>query len=248
MARHAAVSVDNDLASGEAAVAHGAADDEHAGRVDVVARVGAQPLGGKHFLDDEVHHRLVDVGLADALIVLRRQYHRINTHRLAILVAQGHLAFGIGAQPGQRAVLAQLRLPLYQTVGVEDGRGHESFGFIGGVAEHQALVAGTLFLVVAGIDALGDVRALLANGIENSTGRAIEADFRAVVADVQHHVAHHVLEVDVGFGGHLAGNHHHAGLDQGLHRNARIGVVDKDLVEDGVGDLVGHFVGVPFGH
>ncbi len=36
MARHAAVGVDDDLTAGQAAVAHRAADNETAGRVDVV--------------------------------------------------------------------------------------------------------------------------------------------------------------------------------------------------------------------
>ena len=34
----------------------------------------------------------------------------------------------------------------HQAVGIVDRRGHQHVGFVGGVAEHQALVAGALFV------------------------------------------------------------------------------------------------------
>src|SRR5690606_34049284 len=54
---HAAVGVDDDLAAGQAAVAHRAADDELAGRVDVVLGVLVQQFGRQGVLDDQLHDR-----------------------------------------------------------------------------------------------------------------------------------------------------------------------------------------------
>ena len=83
-----------------------------------------QPLGGQDFLDDQVHNRFANVCLADVLIVLGRQYDRVDGHRLAVFIAQGYLAFGIRAQPWQSAMLAQFRLALYQAMGIIDRCGH----------------------------------------------------------------------------------------------------------------------------
>src|SRR5690606_18636698 len=88
----AAVAVDDDLAPGEAAVTHGAADDELAGGVDVVLGAGVEPALGQHVLDDLLHHRFLEILLADVLGVLGGEHHRIHRHRLAVFVAQGHLA------------------------------------------------------------------------------------------------------------------------------------------------------------
>ncbi len=70
MTRHAAVGVDDDLATGQTAVAHRAADDELAGRVDVVLGGGVQQFGRDHLFDDLFHHRFAQVRLADVRVVL----------------------------------------------------------------------------------------------------------------------------------------------------------------------------------
>src|SRR5690606_7663088 len=61
VAREAAVGVDDDLAAGQTAVAHRAADDETAGRVDVELRVLRDPLRRQHRLDDLLHDRLLEL-------------------------------------------------------------------------------------------------------------------------------------------------------------------------------------------
>ena len=52
MTAHAAVGIDDDLAAGEAGVAHGSADDEATGGVDVILGVGVEQLRGDDGLDD----------------------------------------------------------------------------------------------------------------------------------------------------------------------------------------------------
>jgi hypothetical protein len=164
------------------------------------------------------------------------------------VVAQGDLALRVRTQPGQLAGLAQLRLALHQPVRVVDRRRHQHLGLVARVAEHQALVAGALLLVLALVHAHGDIPGLLADGVEHGAGGAVEADVRAGVADIRDHVAHDFLEVDIGAGRHLAGNDDHAGLDHGFHGDAGLPVVLQDVVEDGIGDLVGHLVRVSLGH
>jgi hypothetical protein len=63
-----------------------------------------------------------------------------------------------------------------QAVRVGDRRRHQHVGLVGGVAEHQALVARALLASVLAVDAHGDVGGLLADRVEHRAGRAVEAD------------------------------------------------------------------------
>ncbi len=213
----------------------------------MVLGVAVQPFGRQHRLDDLFHHRFAQIRQLDVRGVLSGQHHRVHRHRLAVFIAQGYLALGVRTQPAEPAVLAQLRLALHQPVGEVDRRRHQRVGFVGGVAEHQALVAGALFLVLGFVDAHGDVRGLLADAVEHRAGGAVEAHVGAVVADVQNHLADDVFQFHIGAGAHFAGNDGHTGLDHGLHGHAGVGVVGDDGVEDRVRDLVGHFIRMAFG-
>src|SRR5690606_26784106 len=97
----AAVGVDDDLASGQAAVTVGTADHEAAGGVDVELGLLVDPLGRKNFLDDLFHNAFADFLVLDVRRVLGREHDGVNGVRLAVDVAEGQLALGIRKQPGQ---------------------------------------------------------------------------------------------------------------------------------------------------
>ena len=48
----------------------------------------------------------------------------------------------VGAEVGQRAILADGGQPLHQPVGQVNGEGHQAVGLVAGEADHHALVAG----------------------------------------------------------------------------------------------------------
>src|SRR5690606_6303329 len=98
------------------------------------------------------------------------------------------------------------------------------------------------------IDALSDVDRLLAYDVEYAASSAVEANFRAGVADVDDDVADDLFQIDPGAGGDFAGDDGHAGLDQGLTGHAGVFVLGDDGVQYGIGNLVGDLVRVPFGH
>src|SRR3546814_14346141 len=83
---------------------------------------------------------------------------------------------------------------------------HVAVGLVGGVAEHQALVAGALFLGLLAVHALVDVGRLLADQVEHAAGGAVETDLAGVVADVQDHLAGQRLQYAPPEGGNLAGD------------------------------------------
>ena len=157
MTARAAIGVDDDLAAGEAGVAHGPADDEAAGGIDVVLGVLVEPLGGKHGLDDVLEDVGVQLVVADGLGVLAGDDDGVDAGGLAVLVVLDRdLALAVGAQIRQLAGLAHRGELAGELVGQRDGSRHQLGGLVGGVAEHHALVAGA-----AGVDALRDVAGLL---------------------------------------------------------------------------------------
>ncbi len=213
----AAVGIDDDLAPGEPRVAVRAADLEASGRID--QELGAlQHLGRQHRLDDLVDHRLGQrrLALVHAGMVLRRQHDGVDGDRLAVLVADGDLRLGVGPQPRQPAVLAHLALPLDETVRVVDRERHQRRRLVAGIAEHHALVTGTLVQVLVRrvVDAARDIRRLVAVAHHHRAAVGVEAQLGIVVADAAHRVAGDLGEVVPVAGGDLAGHDDEAGGDQ----------------------------------
>ncbi len=124
-----------------------------------------------------------------------------------------------------------------------DGRRHQLFRLIGGVAEHHALIAGS-----AGVDAHGDVAGLLVDGGDDGAGVGVEAIERVVIADGGDDSAHEGLEIHIGAGGDFARDDDQAGGKEGFAGYAAVGVLFETGIENGVGDLVGHLVGMAFGY
>ena len=248
MTRHATVGIDDDLATGQSAVAHRPADDEVAGRVDVILGGLGQPFGGDHFLDDLALDHLAQLVLIDVRIVLGGEHHGVDGTGLALrVVAEGQLTLGVRAQPRQQPVLTQLGLTLHQPVRVMNRRRHVGIGFVGGIAEHQALVAGPLILGFGTIDPLGDVHALLADQVEHAAGVAIEAHVRRGIADIVDDATNQIFQVDPGGGRDFAGHDGDTGLDHGFAGHACLLVAGDDGIQHRVGNLIGDLVRVSLG-
>ncbi len=92
-----------------------------------------------------------------------------------------------------------------------------------------------------------DVARLLVDRHQHRAGVAVEAHLAARVADPLHHLARELRIVDPRLGGDLAGDHDVAGLEERLAGHPALGILAQDGVEDGVGDLVRHLVGVTLG-
>ena len=81
---------------------------------------------------------------------------------------------------------------------------------------------------------------------EDAAAFGIELVFRLCVADACNGVAHHFLQVNGGSGVEFACQHHLSGGDKCFAGYLGVGVMRKDFVEDGIGNLVCHFVGMTF--
>ncbi len=211
-----------------------------------------------------VDHVVAQVGQQQGLqvdprIVLGRDEHRLERHRLAVLVGHTDLGLAVRAQVGQYPDPPDLGQPLRQTVGQPDGKGHQVRGLVAGVPEHHPLVArplGVEHILAPGagpdlegiVDALADVGRLLVDRHDDSAGPAVDAVGVVVVADVDHGLTHQPRDVHVRGGGDLTRHQDQAGGQEGLARHPALRVLGQHGVEHGVRDLVRHLVGVSLGH
>ena len=241
---HAAIGIDDDLAASQSGVAHGAADDEASGRIDVVLGVLVQHFGGKRSLNHELENVAAQFVVADRLGVLGGDDDRIDADRLVVLVVlHGDLGLAVGPEVGKGATLADFRKALAQLVRQENGSRHVVGIFVAGVAEHHALIAGA-----AGIDAHGDVARLLVDAGDDRAGVGVKAVERVVITDGGDHAPHQRLEIDVSFGGNFAGDDDQAGCREGFASHAAIGIFFQAGIQDRVRNLIGDLVRVTFGH
>jgi hypothetical protein len=260
---HPAVGVDDDLATGQPGVPHGAADLEPAGGVHQEPVAGGVDLQVRqHRVDDVVTHvRGEQFPQVDVGGVLGGHHDRVQPHRLIPDVLDRHLGLAVRAQVRDIAAAPDLGQPAGELVRQHDRHRHQLGGLPAREPEHEALVTGALavqFVELAGAlalavleslrDALGDIRGLGADRHRHPAGCPVVTLDRGVVPDLQDLLPDDAGNVDVGLRGHLAGHVHLASGDQGLHSNMTARVVLDHRVEDGVADLVRHLVRMTLRH
>ena len=178
--------------------------------------------------------------------MLGRQNHRVNTDNFTVVVLEGDLALRIRAQPRQGAVFTHFSLTLHQTVCVGDWRWHQHVGFVGCIAEHQALVARALFQRIGTVNALVDVWRLFANRAQYRAGVGIKAHIRMHITDLTHRVTGDLFDINPCAGGDLTANQNHASFDIGFARDARFRILRQDRIQHRIGDLVSNFIRMSF--
>ena len=234
-----------------------AADDEAAGGVDENAGVLVEQLRRNGRADDLIDQLLTQAADVHVRRVLRGDDDRVHAHGLVLLVIfHGDLRLAVGAEIVDDLMLAHLGEALCQLVRQRDRQRHELRGLAAGEAEHHALVARAVVEILALgllrleglVHAHGDVAALLVDARHDGAGVAVEAELRAVIADLAHGLAHDVRNVDVAAGGDLAHHGHDAGRGGDLAGHAAVRILREDRVEHGVGDLVADFVGMSLGY
>ena len=185
------------------------------------------------------------------LVVLGAHYNGMHTHRMMVRgELDGELRLGVRPQVRHhlRLVVAYIRQDLQQAVGERKGEGHVVFGVTAGVAEHHALVAGALLLLNGTDYAAVDVGALLVDGADDAAAGSVETVFGLGVAYAGDGAPNCLVDIHVGIvGADLASNDHQSGGAESLAGNFGIGVLGEEFVQDSVGNLIGHFVGVALG-
>ena len=177
-------------------------------------------------------------------IVLAADDHGVDPHGLVVgIVLNRDLALAVRAKIGELAILAHFGQTRSQLVRQRNGCRHQLGCFVGGIAEHHALIARA-----AGIDAHRDIRRLRIDRRDDRTGVRVESVLRVGVADLRDRVAHDLLEVNVSLGRDLAGNHHQPGAGECFAGHAAHGVLRQAGIKNGIGNLVGNLVRMAFGN
>src|SRR5215470_3040044 len=220
MPAHASIGINNDLAAGEAGVAHRTTNDEAAGRIDVILGVLVEQVAWDYGLDDILENLGAQLVIAHQFGVLSGNYDRVNTEGFAVgIVLDSHLGFAIRPQVRTESVLANFGEAVGKFVSEQNRSWHQFGVFIHGKAEHHALVARA-----PGIDTHGNVAGLLVDAGDHGAGVAIKTIERVVVANGLDDATYQGLEVHVGFGRDFSGDDHEAGCGQGLASDAAEGV------------------------
>ena len=102
----------------------------------------------------------------DEIVVLGRYHDGVDTQGFAVIIVfDGYLAFGVGTQIGHDLPFAANDGQFFENdVGENQRSGHELFGLVAGVTEHDPLVAGSLGLFAFANDAAVDVGRLFMDG------------------------------------------------------------------------------------
>jgi len=251
VATGSAVGIDDDFATSEAAIPFGSPDDKAAGGVHEEFGAPIEHLFREDSADELLDNELLDLAMGDVVAVLGGNHDRGDADGFILAVLDGDLGFGVGAEPGNFARFANSAEFASEVVGEHDGGGHEFWGFAAGEAEHETLIARALlggFLTrnAAGIDPLGDIRALAGEGVHDVDAIGVKDVFRMGIADGADGGANEGIVVQFGAGGDFSCDDDEVGFHEGFASDAAVRVLGEAGVEDCIGDAVADFVGMAF--
>ena len=179
-------------------------------------------------------------------VVLGRDNNRIYPlWDVVITIFNGHLALGVGTKISHlTSFLPDVSQCTHDKMCQIERHGHVVVGLIGCIAKHHALITGTLLFFALTVNTPVDIGTLLMNGRQDTAGVSVELIFRLGIAYSDDGLACDGLQVDVCFRTHLS---HDYDLTRGakrLYGATGTGIIGKELVQQRIADLVGHFVGM----
>ena len=242
-------------AARQSAIAVRAADEELSRGVDVPHRIAIDPVPRQRTCHIGLDHR-PDIARTQVFIgVLVRHHDLGGLDGFAVLVTYRHLALRIRAKPLFFTGPPCFRKAVKNTVGVINRGRHQLRRFSAGVTEHDALIAGTLVLVVDGVDPDRDIGRLGVQQHLDFGGLPVEA--LLLIADVLDGGTRRLLD-GRGFDSrstNLPRDHHPIRRSEGLAGDPdlvgvepRLGTLSEEQVDDLIRDAITNLVGVTFGH
>ena len=146
--------------------------------------------------------------------MLRGDDNRVDSCDLVIIVLNRDLALSVRTKIFQGSILANLRQLAAKLVCSGNCKRHVLRGLVAGISEHHTLVAGTdlLQLVICHlvlfdfqrlVDAHRDIRRLLINRSNDSTGVCIKSILASCIADLTNGITDKFLDIDICLGRNL---------------------------------------------
>ncbi len=173
-----------------------------------------------NLLDNLVEEVLLQISKCDLFGVLRRNDDGIDTERdgctAVLLVLDGNLSLGVGAEPREQAGTTSGSHCLVQLVREDDSKRHKLLRLIRRIPKHDTLITRTVALEVTVVKPLSNIGRLLLDSDKDVARLVIETLLGGVVPDFLDRVANDFLVVQVGGGGDFAKDHDHASLRGGF--------------------------------
>ncbi|MNH37921.1 hypothetical protein D3C79_988860 [compost metagenome] len=88
---------------------------------------------------------------------------------------------------------------------------------------------------------------MLADGAQYGTRVGVKTHIRMNIADFTHGFTGDFFDIYPSAGGDFTADQHHAGFHVGFAGYARFRILFQDGIKNGIGDLIGNFIGMPFG-
>ena len=264
MSAVATIGIDDDLTACEACIAVRATDDELACWIDEELEVSIEESAlcfVETILNDAWDEDILDI-LTDLskhllivgieLVMLGRDNDGIDTYWLVglAIILDGYLALGIRTEVWHRRWLLAtdlVKLDKQQVTKLE-GQRHTVVRLVGGIAEHHTLVASTLLLRNAALNATVDIDALCVESREDTAALAVKFVLGLGVADLADGLAHLVAKLHVGSGLDLACQYDLASGYEGLTSYLALWIPSEKVVKYCVADLVSDLVWVSLRH
>ena len=249
-----AIGVGGGLAAGHAGVRARPALRKRAARIDedLAGRVRLDRIVGEQRLDDVGQQMGAQLGPID-----RPAGHAAGDDgdagdpgRAVVVVLDADLHGAVRRQIAEPALLARPRQAVRQPVGHADRQRHQFRRLPAGIAEygHLAVDGQPVQLGRAEIPLVGLCPLFLGHGDEAGQYRTVGGvEILLPVADLAHHRAGHLRDVDVGLGREAGGQEQHVLRQRAFGDDARVGILLQKAVDHRVADAVAEPVGMAIG-
>ena len=137
-----------------------------------------QEVGRNDLLDDLLEYLLAEVLGGDLLSVLGGDDNGIDAKgdggSAILLVLNSDLGLRVGTEPWKSTTATGNGHRRVELVCKHDGEGHELWGLVRSIAEHDTLITSTVILEAPMVQALSNIRGLLFNGDEDVARLVVE--------------------------------------------------------------------------
>ncbi len=198
-------------------------------------------------MDDFLDDPLPQPFILHLIRMLSSDHHRVHSNRSSIDVLNRHLRFPIRSQEIEDFLLPDFGQPTGQPMGIDDGHGHQLGRLVTGIAKHQSLIPGPLLVVFPLIHSLLDVGGLLIDRGDHCAGLPIEPHGRVIVSNLFDGPPDDGRHMDVTGSGNFTRNDGHPRRDHGLAGHPGIWILSDNRIQDAIGNLIGHLIGMSFG-
>ena len=258
MACHSAVTIYDNLPSGQSAVSVRSANHKTPCRINKELRILVNHLRIEYWIKDIFTNVFVDLLLGDRRIMLCGKNNCFQTRWLSILaVLHCYLRLSVRAQVCQCTVFSYIGKLLGELMCQSNRIWHIFLSLIDRISEHHALISCSdrldlfighlvLFCLQRLVNTHSDIGGLLVDCYQNAAGISVKSKFSSRVANLSYRVAHDLLYIDISVCCNLAHDHYKPCRRTGLTCHTAHRILLHQCVQNRVGNGIADFIRMTF--